>query len=78
MTTRPIETAPTGGRSSERSTERDLVITVTNDGRVHDGTTGSSGLTNMRARAESRRGSMSVGPADDHSTRIEWRVPSPQ
>jgi signal transduction histidine kinase len=56
----------------------DLVITVTNDGRAHDGTTGSIGLTNMRARAESRRGSMSVGPADDHGTRIEWRVPLPK
>ncbi|MGD0320119.1 MAG: PAS domain S-box protein [Acidimicrobiales bacterium] len=56
----------------------DLVVTVTNDRRVHDGTTGSIGLTDMRARAESRQGSMSVGPADDPGTRIEWRVPLPE
>jgi PAS domain S-box-containing protein len=55
----------------------DLVITVTNDGRVPDGTTDSTGLTRIHARAERRGGSMSVGPVDDHSTRIEWRVPLP-
>jgi PAS domain S-box-containing protein len=55
----------------------DLVITVTNDGQLPDGTTDSIGLARIHARAERRGGSMSVGPVDDHSTRIEWRVPLP-
>jgi len=56
----------------------DLVLTVTDDGVGPEGATRSSGLANMRARAESRDGSMSIGPADGRGTRIEWRVPLPR
>lgn len=55
----------------------DLVITVTDDGIGPDGAVRWSGLANLRARAEGRRGSMSIGSAGARGTRIEWRVPLP-
>ena len=56
----------------------DLVVTVTDDGTGMGDTTRSSGLSNMRARAEARGGTMTVGDVGAGSrpgTRIEWRVP---
>jgi len=55
----------------------DLVITVTDDGKGLAGATRSSGIANLRARAQGRKGSMSVGPAGKRGTRVEWRVPLP-
>ena len=56
----------------------DLAITVTDDGEGIGDTTRSSGLSNMRARAEARGGTMTAQAAGDGSrpgTRIVWRVP---
>jgi PAS domain S-box-containing protein len=56
----------------------DLTITVTDNGvGMHD-TTRSSGLSNLRARAEARGGSMVVGSGDQRGTRLHWRVPLPK
>jgi len=55
----------------------DLVITVQDDGRGPEGATRSSGLANLRARAEARGGSMTMGRAGERGTRVEWRVPLP-
>lgn len=51
-------------------------LVVTDDGRGIGPTERRSGLDNMRARAESRRGSFQVAPASDAGgTRLEWTVP---
>ena len=56
----------------------ELVIEVTDDGRGAHGRTRSSGLANLRHRAEERGGTMVVGAGRrDRGTRIEWRVPLP-
>lgn len=57
---------------------RDLVITVQDDGRGLEGARRSSGLSNLRARAEARGGSMSTGTAEGRGTRIKWWVPLPR
>ncbi|HUY63781.1 MAG TPA: PAS domain S-box protein [Acidimicrobiales bacterium] len=55
-----------------------LVVEITDDGQGAEGRTRSSGLTNLRARAENRGGSMTVEPGrKSKGTRIEWRVPLP-
>ncbi|HUY22391.1 MAG TPA: PAS domain S-box protein [Acidimicrobiales bacterium] len=53
----------------------ELSITITDDGDGIGDTTRSSGLANLRTRAEARGGSMTVGPADERGTRLRWRVP---
>jgi len=53
----------------------DLTITVTDNGVGMGDTTRSSGLANLRARAEARGGSMTIGKADKRGTRLHWRVP---
>ena len=55
----------------------DLSITVTDNGVGMSDTTRSSGLANLRARAEARGGSMTVGAADKRGTKLLWRVPLP-
>jgi len=55
-----------------------LVIEVIDDGKGAEGRTRSSGLANLRARAEGRRGSMTVSPGrNGKGTAIDWRVPIP-
>lgn len=55
-----------------------LVIEVIDDGKGAEGRTRSSGLANMRARAEGRGGSMSIGAGrNGKGTAIDWRVPIP-
>jgi PAS domain S-box-containing protein len=55
-----------------------LVVEVTDDGKGAEGRTRSSGLANLRARAEGRGGSLEVGAArQGKGTRVEWRVPLP-
>jgi PAS domain S-box-containing protein len=53
----------------------DLSISVTDDGTGMGGTTRSSGLANLRARAEARGGTMTAGDGGAGGTRIVWRVP---
>ena len=56
----------------------DVVIEVNDDGRGAEDRVRSSGLANLKTRAEQRGGSMSVGMGrKDRGTRIEWRVPLP-
>jgi signal transduction histidine kinase len=55
----------------------ELVLRVTDDGvgpPVADQPRGS-GLDNMAARADRRRGTFEIGPATPQGTTIEWRVP---
>jgi len=55
---------------------QELVIEVLDDGKGAEGRTRSSGLANLTARAEGRRGTMTVGAGRaGKGTRIEWRVP---
>ncbi|HAM03459.1 MAG TPA: hypothetical protein DCQ30_14725 [Acidimicrobiaceae bacterium] len=55
-----------------------LVIEVIDDGQGAEGRTRSSGLANLRARAEGRGGSMSIGSGrNGKGTAIDWRVPIP-
>lgn len=56
----------------------DLTITVTDNGVGMGDTTRSSGLANLRTRAEERGGSMTVGMADKRGTRLQWWVPLPR
>ena len=55
----------------------DLTITVTDNGVGMSDSTRSSGLANLRARAEARGGSMTVGTVDKRGTKLLWRVPLP-
>ncbi|HLX88516.1 MAG TPA: PAS domain S-box protein [Acidimicrobiales bacterium] len=56
----------------------ELVIAVTDDGKGAAGRTRSSGLANLRRRAEQRHGTMDVGVGRrGRGTCIEWRVPLP-
>ncbi len=58
--------------------ESDLVIEVTDDGRGAQKRTRSSGISNLRARAEGRGGSMELGPGPrGRGTQLSWRVPLP-
>jgi signal transduction histidine kinase len=52
-----------------------LAITVTDNGVGMGDSTRSSGLANLRARAEARGGSMTVGNGADRGTRLHWQVP---
>ena len=52
-------------------------ITVSDNGVGIGDTTRSSGLANLRARAEARGGSMAVGKGEQRGTRLHWRVPLP-
>ena len=56
----------------------DLTITVTDNGVGMGDTIRSSGLANLRARAEARGGSMTVGTVDKRGTRLHWQVPLPR
>ncbi len=59
-----------------RVAEDELVIEVLDDGKGAEGRTRSSGLANLRARAEGRKGTMAIGPGrSGRGTRIEWRAP---
>jgi signal transduction histidine kinase len=54
----------------------ELTIEVVDDGRGAESRTRSSGLANLRARAERRKGTVAVGPGRrGKGTRVEWRVP---
>jgi PAS domain S-box-containing protein len=55
----------------------DLTITVTDNGVGVRDITRSSGLANLRSRAEARGGSMTVGTRDTRGTRLQWQVPLP-
>jgi len=55
----------------------DLTVTVTDDGKGMGDTTRASGLLNLRTRAESRGGTMTVGGVDGKGTRLQWKVPLP-
>ena len=54
-----------------------LVLEVVDDGTGYRPTTGrpSSGLDNMRVRAEALGGSCSIGAGDQGGTRVVWTVP---
>jgi signal transduction histidine kinase len=54
-----------------------LTITVTDNGVGMSDGTRSSGLANLRARAEARGGSMTVGTGEKRGTRLRWQVPLP-
>ena len=55
-----------------------LVVEITDDGKGAEGRTRSSGLSNLRARAEGRGGSLEIGAGrQGKGTRLEWRVPLP-
>jgi signal transduction histidine kinase len=55
-----------------------LVVEITDDGKGAEDRTRSSGLANLRARAEGRGGSLDVGAGrGGKGTRLEWRVPLP-
>jgi PAS domain S-box-containing protein len=56
---------------------QDLTITVTDNGVGMADATRSSGLANLRARAEARGGSMTVGSGNRPGTRLHWQVPLP-
>lgn len=60
--------------------DRDLVLTVSDDGAGIKDATGSEGhgLRNMARRAEHLGGSMRVGPAGERGTALEWSVPLQQ
>ena len=52
-------------------------LTVSDNGRgVPDGTMRSSGLSNMRRRAELLGGTFTLSPRDGGGTEVMWRVPS--
>jgi PAS domain S-box-containing protein len=53
----------------------ELVVAVSDDGLGMQGVNRLSGLSNMRARAERRGGSMTISANGGRGTRIEWRVP---
>ena len=53
----------------------ELTLTVEDNGRGIGDTTRSSGLSNMRQRAESHGGSFTITSAPGTGTRLEWRVP---
>jgi signal transduction histidine kinase len=55
----------------------DLTITVTDNGVGIGPITRSSGLANLRARAEAHGGSMTVEKVDKRGTRLRWNVPLP-
>jgi PAS domain S-box-containing protein len=58
--------------------EGNLEVEITDDGRGAEGRTRSSGLSNLRARAEGRGGSLEVGAGrQGKGTRLQWRVPLP-
>ncbi len=54
---------------------REVVVIVVDDGRGIGTPRRSSGLDNLRSRAEARGGSLSVGNRDGGGTRLEWRAP---
>ncbi len=56
----------------------DLTVTVTDNGIGMSNSTRSSGLANLRARAEGRGGSMTVGSGEKPGTTLQWRVPLPR
>jgi signal transduction histidine kinase len=53
----------------------DLTITVTDNGVGIGTVTRTSGLANLRARAEARGGSMTAQKVDKRGTRLRWQVP---
>jgi PAS domain S-box-containing protein len=53
----------------------ELVVTVSDNGIGIGETTRTSGLANLRARAEAHGGTMTVGANAGRGTRLEWRVP---
>ncbi len=55
----------------------DLIVTVVDNGKGIGDTTRSSGLANMRARAEARGGTMTLRDSKGGGTTLEWRVPLP-
>lgn len=54
-----------------------LVITIADNGRGIGEPDRYSGLTNMKARAESRGGAMTIAGREPRGTLLEWRVPLP-
>jgi signal transduction histidine kinase len=55
----------------------EVVVTVTDDGRGMRGATRTSGLANMRVRAEHRGGKLWVDSPRSGGTTVQWRVPLP-
>ena len=53
----------------------DLVITVEDDGVGIADPSRSSGLSNLRNRAQGFGGDMEIGPRDGGGTRLIWHVP---
>ncbi|QWF77975.1 sensor histidine kinase [Amycolatopsis sp. CA-230715] len=56
----------------------ELVLRVSDNGRGLGTTTRSSGLRNMRERAQIHDGGFSITSEPGAGTRLEWRVPLPQ
>ncbi len=54
---------------------RDVVLTVTDDGRGYSGGPDGSGLPNARHRAASLGGTCMIGATGGRGTRLRWRVP---
>ena len=57
--------------------DKELVVRVTDDGAGMARSTRSSGLANLKARAEQRGGSFGVGDGERGGTCVQWRVPLP-
>ena len=55
----------------------DLVVTITDDGQGLKDANRLSGLANMRTRAESRGGTMSLDQERKRGMQVKWRVPLP-
>jgi two-component system, NarL family, sensor histidine kinase DevS len=54
-----------------------VTLRVVDDGvGIADGAVRGHGLANLEARAGALGGTCTIGPADGHGTRVEWRVPA--
>lgn len=56
--------------------DREISLSVVDDGAGYNGSGGESGLRNARRRASALGGSLEIGPAEPRGTQFLWRVPS--
>jgi signal transduction histidine kinase len=61
---------------SVTTTAGGLTLEVSDDGRGIGDVTRSSGLANMRRRAENHGGTFRTTPGDPSGTRLSWSVPT--
>lgn len=60
------------------ATDDEIILRVTDNGRGLSPTTGTSGLRDMRERAQALGGSFHATGSPDAGTQLEWRVPLPR